>query len=77
MAKLTAAVGIESLIVLKSIGRSPDLFFGASEGVIDAGYHGMTCAIVIVEDESTNFIKRLENTRLEYKIHDLIIPDDL
>lgn len=76
MAQLTAAIGIESLIVLESIGRKPDLFFGAGEGVIDAAYHGITCAIVIVEDEATNFIKRLENTQLEYKIHDLIIPDD-
>ena len=75
-AGLVAAVGIESSIVLKSIGRNPDLFFGASEGVIDAAYHGITCAIVIVDDESVNFIKRLENTPLEYKIHDLILPED-
>jgi putative transcriptional regulator len=76
MAGLVAAVGIESSIALKSIGRNPDLFFGASEGVIDAAYHGITCAIVIVDDESANFIKRLENTPLEHKIHDLIIPED-
>jgi len=76
MAGLTAAVGIESLIALKSIGRDPDLFFGAGEGVIDAAYHGITSAIVIVDDESTNFIKRLENTPLEFKIHDLIVPED-
>jgi putative transcriptional regulator len=76
MAGLTAAVGIESSIALKSIGRNPDLFFGSGEGVIDAAYHGITCAIVIVDDEFTNFVKRLENTPLEYKIHDLIIPED-
>jgi len=76
LAGLTGAVGIESAIALKSIGRDPDLFFGASEGVIDAAYHGITCAIVIVDDESANFIKRLENTPLEYKIHDLIIPEE-
>ncbi|ABS55494.1 regulatory protein, ArsR [Methanoregula boonei 6A8] len=73
---LVAAVGVESSIALKSIGRNPDLFFGASEGVIDAAYHGIRCAIVIVDDESANFVKRLENTPLEYKIHDLILPDD-
>jgi putative transcriptional regulator len=75
-AGLVASVGIESSITLKSIGRNPDLFFGGSEGVIDAAYHGITCAIVITDDEFTNFVKRLENTPLEYKIHDLIIPED-
>jgi len=76
MAGLTAAVGIESSVALKSIGMNPDLFFGAGEGVIDAAYHGITCAIVITDDEFTNFVKRLENTPLEYKIHDLITPED-
>ncbi len=76
MAGLVAAVGIESSIALKSIGRNPDLFFGASEGVIDAAYHGITCAIVIVDDESANLVKRLENTPLEYKVPDLFSPVD-
>jgi len=76
MAGLTAAVGIEASVALKSIGRTPDLFFGSAEGVIDAAYHGITCAIVIVDEESPNFVKRLENTPLEHKIHDLIIPED-
>lgn len=73
---LVAAVGIESSVVLKSIGRNPDLFYGASEGVIDAAFHGITCAIVIVDDEFTNFVKRLENTPLEYKVYDLIVPEN-
>ncbi len=76
MAGLTAAVGIEASVALKSIGRTPDIFFGSAEGVIDAAYHGITSAIVIVDEESPNFVKRLENTPLEHKIHDLIIPDD-
>jgi len=75
-AGLVAAVGIEASIALKSIGRDPDLFFGASEGVIDAAYHGITSVIVITEDESVNFVKRLESTPLEYKIHDLILPEE-
>jgi putative transcriptional regulator len=73
---LTAAVGIESSVALKSIGRTPDLFYGAGEGVIDAAFHGITCALVIVDEEFPNFIKRLESTRLEYKIHDLSTPED-
>lgn len=73
---LTAAVGLEASVALKSVGRTPDIFYGACEGVIDAAYHGITCALVIVDEEFPNFIKRLENTPLEYKIHDLSIPED-
>ncbi|MDO9034036.1 MAG: winged helix-turn-helix transcriptional regulator [Methanoregula sp.] len=71
MTRMTAAVGIEASVALKSIGRNPDMFFGAGDGVIDAALHGITCAIVIVDNDFTNFIKRLENTSLEYVIHDL------
>jgi putative transcriptional regulator len=71
MTRMTAAVGIEASVTLKSIGRNPDLFFGAGEGVIEAALHGITCAIVIVDNDLTNFLKRLENTSLEYVIHDL------
>lgn len=76
VAGLTAAVGIEALAALKSIGKSPDLFYGSCEGVIDAAFHGITCAIIIVDEEFPNFVKRLDSTPLEYKIHDLIIPED-
>jgi len=71
MTRMTAAVGIEASVALKSIGRNPDLFFGAGEGVIEAALHGISCAIVIVDNDFTNFLKRLENTSLEYVIHDL------
>ena len=71
MTRMVAAVGIEASAALKSIGRKPDLFFGASDGVIEAALHGITCSIVIVDSDLTNFLKRLENTRLEYVIHDL------
>ncbi|GAB6285796.1 MAG: winged helix-turn-helix transcriptional regulator [Methanoregula sp.] len=71
MTRMTAAVGIEASVALKSIGREPDLFFGAGDGVIEAALHGITCAIVIVDNEFTNFLKRLENTQLEYVIHDM------
>lgn len=73
-AGMVAAAGIEADIALKSIGRDPDLFYGACEGVIDAALHGITCAIVIVDEELANFLRRLEQTRLEYIIHDLILP---
>lgn len=71
LAGMTAAVGIEASVALKSIGRGPDLFFGASEGVVEAALHGITCAIVVVDNEFTNFLKQLENTSIEYVIHDM------
>lgn len=69
--RITAAVGIEASVALKSIGRNPDLFFGACDGVIEAALHGINCAIIIVDNDFTNFLKRLENAPLEYVIHDL------
>lgn len=68
---VTAAAGIEASVALKSIGRNPELFFGAFDGVIEAALHGITCSIVIVDNDFTNFLKKLENTSLEYVIHDL------
>lgn len=69
--RMTGASGIEASVALKSIGKNPDLFFGAHDGVIEAALHGITCAIVVADNEFTNFLRRLENTSLEYVIHDL------
>jgi len=69
---MVAAVGLEAYIALKSSGREPDMFFGAREGVIEAAFHGIDCAIVIVDEEFTDFLKRLESVELAYVIHDLI-----
>lgn len=73
-AGMVAAVGVEAYIALKSAGREPDMFFGAREGVIEAAFHGINCAIVIVDEEFTDFLKRLESMKLAYVIHDLIAP---
>lgn len=71
-AGIVAAVGVEACASLKSIGREPDMFFGAREGVIEAAFHGIDCAIVIVDAEFSDFIKRLEGKGLSYQVHDLI-----
>jgi putative transcriptional regulator len=71
---MVAAVGLEAYIALKSAGKKPDMFFGAREGVIEAAFHGIDCVIVIVDEEFTDFLKRLENVELTYVIHDLIAP---
>lgn len=72
--QFVGAVGLEASISLKGAGRKPDMFFGAREGVIEAAFHGIDCALVIVDIEFTDFVKRLENLGLSYEIHDLITP---
>ncbi|MFZ1897611.1 MarR family transcriptional regulator [Methanoregula sp.] len=71
-AGMVAAVGLEAYIALKAAGHKPDLFFGAREGVIEASFHGIDCVIVIVDEEFTDFLKRLEGVGLSYVIVDLI-----
>jgi putative transcriptional regulator len=71
-AGMVAAVGLEAYIALTKAGKKPDMFFGAREGVIEAAFHGIDCAIVIVDEEFTDFLKRLESVELSYVIHDLI-----
>ena len=73
-AGFVGAVGLEAFIALKAAGRKPDMFFGAREGVIEAAFHGIDCAIVVVDEEFTDFLKRLEGVGLSYVIHDLIAP---
>lgn len=69
---VVGAVGLEAYIALLQAGRRPDMFFGAREGVIEAAFHGMDCAIFIVDEEFTDFLKRLESVGLSYQIHDVI-----
>ncbi len=72
-AEMVAAVGLESYVALKKAGLEPDMFFGSREGVVEAAFHGRECAILIVDEEFTDFLKRLETVGLPYTIHDLIL----
>lgn len=73
-AEMVAAVGLESYVALRKANIEPDMFFGSREGVIEAAFHGRECAILIVDEEFTDFLKRLETVGLTYTIHDLIAP---
>ncbi|MDI6719220.1 MAG: winged helix-turn-helix transcriptional regulator [Methanomicrobiales archaeon] len=68
---MVGAVGLEAQVAIRALGREPDMFFGAREGIIEAAFHGIECAIVIVDEEFTDFLKRLEATGLGYTIYDL------
>ena len=71
-ADIVGAVGLEAYLALKNAKINPDMFFGAREGVIEAAFHGMHCLILIVDEEFTDFLKRLETAGLSYTIHELV-----
>lgn len=66
-----AAVGVEALMSLRRIDAEPHVMFGAIESVIQAAYHGLTSVIVIVEDEVSYLLGRLESENIPYEIIDL------
>lgn len=70
---MVGAVGLEAYIALETAGRPADMFFGAREGAIEAAFHGIETVIVIVDEEFTDFLKRLETVGLTYTIHDLVV----
>lgn len=74
MADIVASVGLEAHVALVKAGITPDMYFGAREGVVEAAFHGLNPAILVVDEEFSDFIKRLESTGLNYMIHDLIAP---
>ena len=71
-AELVGAVGLEAYLALKKADVKPDMFYGAREGVIEAAFHGLHCLILIVDEEFTDFLKRLETAGLSYTIADLV-----
>lgn len=70
--EVIGAVGLESYLALKKADIKPDMFFGAREGVVEAAFHGLHCLILIVDEEFTDFLKRLETAGLSYSICDLV-----
>lgn len=72
--KMVGAVGLESWVALNSIGRKPDLYFAARDGVIDAAQYGIDCTIVVVDDQFTDILWHVANAKMAYVIHDLTIP---
>jgi len=71
-ASIVACVGLEAWVSLKKVDRVPDLYFGSREGAVEAALHGIPCAIVIVDEFFTDFLKQLEQADLAYEIYDLV-----
>lgn len=70
---IIAAVGLEAYIALQKSGKKPDMYFGAREGVIEAAFHGLESTILVVDNEFTDLLNRLEDAGISYAVHDLII----
>lgn len=70
---IIAAVGLEAYITLQKASRKPDMYFGAREGVIEAAFHGLESTILVVDNEFTDLLNRLEDAGISYAVHDLII----
>lgn len=71
-ADIIGAVGLEAYLALKKSGITPDMFYGAREGIIEAAFHGLHCMLLVVDEEFTDFLKRLETAGLTYTIHELV-----
>lgn len=65
------ALGVESLIALRRIGREPNIMFGAKESVVEAAFHGVSSVVVSVDEEVSSLLSRLESEGLAYELHDL------
>ena len=65
------ALGVESLIALRKVGKEPNVMFGAKESVVEAAFHGVSSVIVSVDEEVLSLLNRLESEGLAYELYDL------
>jgi len=68
---VVGALGIESLVALRKVGREPDVFFGAKESAVESAFHGVSSVIVCVDEQVPNLMGRLEAEGLKYELVDL------
>ena len=72
--RIVGVVGLEALVAVKAVGREPDLYFAARDGIIEAALNGMDGAVVVVENAFTDLLWHVETAGISYTIHDLFIP---
>lgn len=65
------ALGVESLIALRRLGKEPNIMFGAKESIVEAAFHGLSSVVVSVDEEVPQLLNRLESEGLAYELHDL------
>jgi putative transcriptional regulator len=69
--KVVGALGIESLVALRKVGREPDVFFGAKESAVESAFHGLSSVIICVDEQVPNLMGKLEAEGLKYELVDL------
>ena len=70
------AIGVEALVALNRIGRTPDVMFGAKEGAIEAVFHGLSVFILCLDDELPSLIQRIEGEGARYEIMNVLKPTE-
>ncbi|MFB3764508.1 MAG: MarR family transcriptional regulator [Methanotrichaceae archaeon] len=71
--KMVGALGIEALVALRKAGREPNIIFGAKEAAVEAAYHGISSAVVSVDEQIPSLLERLESEGLKYELVDLTL----
>jgi putative transcriptional regulator len=69
--KLVGAIGIEALVALKKLDAKYIYAYGVKEAAIEAASSGLHPLIVCVDDETLDFIRRLEEENIDYELIDL------
>jgi len=64
------AIGIESLIALRKLGVEPTCLYGVIEAVVEAARSGLSPAVVCVDEDTSDLLKRLEEKNIDCEILD-------
>ena len=68
---LVSALGIESVVVLKQAGISPDYLYGVKEAVVEMARHGLAVSVVCADYSISALEERLKENGVGYEIIDL------
>jgi len=66
--QLVGAIGIEALIALRKVGVEPTCLYGVREAVVEAARSGLSPAVVCVDADTSDLLKRLEEKNIDYEI---------
>jgi putative transcriptional regulator len=69
--QMVAALGIEALVALRKAGIEPHYLYGVTEAIVEAAHCCLSSIVACTSDNTPNLIKRLEEEKLDYQIHDL------
>jgi len=68
--QLVGAIGIEALIALRKVSVEPACSYGVIEAVVEGARSGLSPAVVCVDEDTSDLLKRLEEKNIDYEILD-------